>query len=196
MIADIYAYGCRRWRLGLICLMTLAVTSASGRAEVGVAGSHDSDQPISIASDTLEVQREEQVAIFRGNVDAAQGDMNLHADTLIVRYDTNSDGAQEISHIEAEGNVFLSSPSETASGEEGIYNVIDGTIELYGSIVLTRGENVIRGDRLELNLKTGRSKVVSETPGKGSGRVKGLFVPKSDKSAQVPATAPAAPVPE
>ena len=178
-------------RIVIVCVAAVATFSTSGRAEVGVAGGHDASQPIKIASDSLEVQREDQVAIFRGNVDAVQGDMNLHADTLIVRYDTNSDGDQEISQIEAEGNVFLSSPSETASGDEGIYNVIDGTIELFGSIVLTRGENVIRGDRLELNLKTGRSRVISEASGKSGGRVKGLFIPKSDNTGASSNSAPA-----
>ena len=178
-------------RLVIVCVAALVSFSLVGRAEVGVAGGHDASQPIKIASDSLEVQREDQVAIFRGNVDAAQGDMNLHADTLIVRYDTNSDGGQEISHIEAEGNVFLSSPSETASGDEGIYNVVDGTIELYGSIVLTRGENMIRGDRLELNLKTGRSRVISEASGSAGGRVKGLFIPKSEDAPKNPDPAPA-----
>ena len=175
----------------VFCIVALVSFPLDGRAEVGVAGGHDASQPIKIASDSLEVQREDQVAIFRGNVDAAQGDMNLHADTLIVRYDTNSGGDQEISHIEAEGNVFLSSPSETVSGDEGIYNVTDGTIELYGSIVLTRGENVIRGDRLELNLKTGHSRVISEASGSSGGRVKGLFIPKSDDGPKNPDSPPA-----
>ena len=165
------------WCLAAAGILSVAVARAEGVGDRG----HDSSLPIAITSDTLEVQRENQVAIFRGNVDAVQGEMNLRADTLVVRYETGGEGNQEISRIEAEGNVFVSSPSETASGDEGVYNVVDGVVELVGSIVLTRGDNVIRGDRVELNLTTGESRVSSDGPVGGSGRVKGLFVPKQSE---------------
>ena len=46
------------------------------------------------------------------------------------------------------GNVFMSSPEETAQGEFGVYDVDGALLTLEGSVVLTRDENVVRGERL------------------------------------------------
>ena len=66
--------------------------------------------------------------------------------------------------------MFVSSPEETAQGDNGIYDVQSKQIVLTGAVVLTRGENVVRGQRLVMNMETGRSQM------KG-GRVQGVFVP-------------------
>jgi lipopolysaccharide export system protein LptA len=70
-----------------------------------------------------------------------------------------------------------------AQGEKGVYDIDADTVVLTGSVVLIRGDSVIRGDRLEMNLATGVSRVLSAglVTG-GDGRVKALFVPSSDNS--------------
>ncbi len=155
-------------------------------AEQGAAGSKlDSDQPIEITADSLEVRQQEGIAIFAGNVDSIQGRMRLRADTLIVYYRTDGTGGSgmptqgAISRMHAKGRVFVSSPTETAQGDDGVYDVANRVITLTGKVVLTRGDNVVRGTRLVLNLDTGVSKIEG-APGTASGRqrVKGLFVPK------------------
>lgn len=168
------------WRefIAAAVALTLYGTPASGQFAPGAA--HDTKQPIEITSDTLEVQKDQQIAIFEGNVDAAQGELNLRSDRLIVHYRTNENGDSTISLIEAEGNVFLASPTEMGQSERGIYNVDTGMVELLGSVVLTRGQNVIRGNRLVLNLATGKSKMESGVSATGQRkRVKALFVPNS-----------------
>ncbi len=74
--------------------------------------------------------RNEQIATFTGNVDAVQGDMVLSADLLRVYYGDDEVAERRdrrapnsIRRIEAEGNVFLSSPRETAQGNAGVYDV-------------------------------------------------------------------------
>ena len=150
------------------------------------------DEPIEINADRLEVQQDRQVAIFRGNVEATQGAIRLRADELKVYYRA-ADRAQKqadppapggsISRIDATGHVFVSSPEEAAQGAAGTYDVLRKEIVLTGEVVLTRGANVIRGDRLVLNLLTGHSRVEANAAG---GRVRGLFQPP--KSGQKPAT--------
>ncbi len=160
-------------------VFVLAMTPA--RAEIG--GGYDTSLPIEINADSLEVQQEANIAVFRGNVDAVQGELNLRADQLIVHYGTDAENQNSINFIEAIGNVFLSSPTEMAQGETGIYDVNADTIQLMGSVVLIRGDTVIRGDRLEMDLVTGVSRVVSATVGTGGdGRVNAIFVPSSDNS--------------
>ena len=137
----------------------------------------DTTLPIEITADTLEVKQSEQRAIFRGRVDALQGELRLRADELVVHYRENQKDPDQpgISKIEAEGNVFISSPKETGKGARGVYDVDRARIDLVGDVVLTQGKNVVKGDTLKMNLATGESKVASGKA--GDGRVKGLFVP-------------------
>lgn len=162
-------------RLTMLALALVGLLyAAPAAAQSGNPLQADTDQPIEINADSLEVQQDNNLAIFTGNVDAIQGRIRLRADRLMVWYRPGgSEGADvqgTINRIEAVGNVFISSPDETAQGENGVYDVPNSQIVLTGSVVLTRGENVVRGNRLVMNLKSGRSQMQG-------GRVKGLFVP-------------------
>jgi lipopolysaccharide export system protein LptA len=168
--------------LAALAALLYAATMTPAAAQLDqLDGDHDSDAPIEITADTLEVRQSENLAIFRGDVDAIQGDMLLRADTLVVHYRDNEEAPDQpgISQIDAEGNVFVSSPNETAQGARGIYDVDNKKIWLTGQVVLTQGDNIIQGEQLELDLVTGKSKVLSAESGDGEKqRVRGLFVPK------------------
>jgi lipopolysaccharide export system protein LptA len=160
----------------------------------------DNSLPIEITADSLEVLQNQKIATFTGNVDAVQGDMVLSADQLRVYYG-DTDGAApgpagtgSIRRIEADGNVFLSSPRETAQGEAGVYDVAANQLTLDGAVILTQGDNVIRGQRLEVDLASGRSRVFAAVPSAEGGtapqRVRALFTP--EKSGEPAADQPAA----
>jgi lipopolysaccharide export system protein LptA len=176
----------RRWAVAMAIIAGgCAFAVPAAHAQIDLGKSYDTSLPIEITADTLEVEQENQIAIFTGNVDAVQGKLNLRADLLKVHYRANDEGANSISKIEAENNVLLSSPTETAQGDRGVYDVDSEKVHLFGSVVLTRGENVIKGDRMELNLATGKSKVESAVAATdGQQRVKALFVPKKKPAAQ------------
>jgi lipopolysaccharide export system protein LptA len=121
------------------------------------------------------VLQKDQRAVFRGNVEAVQGRIRLKADELEVHYRNKGEASRvggAISRIDARGKVFVSSPSETAAGDAGVYDIAAKEITLTGKVVLTRGDNVIRGQRLVLDLATGESRIEG-----GTGRVRGYFVP-------------------
>ncbi len=151
----------------------------------------DSDQPIEITADTLEVYQQEQKAIFVGNVQAVQGNINMKSARMIVHYKGGNESAgagsvaQGISSIEADGGVFFASPDETARGERAVYDVGREQINMQGDVVLTREKNILKGTQLTYNLKSGKSVLSGSalsTDGTttGSGRVRGLFVPKKE----------------
>lgn len=131
-------------------------------------------QAIEITADALEVQQDKRVAVFAGNVNAAQGEYVLRADKLTVHYAAGG-GDNSISKIDATGSVFFSTAGQTAQGQAGTYDVDAGIITLTGAVVLTQGENVVRGNTLVLNLTTGQSRM--DGGATGGGRVRGLFVP-------------------
>jgi lipopolysaccharide export system protein LptA len=166
---------------------------------VSWAGSHTlaqapvpgaSKEPIEIVADLLTVEQARQVAIFSGNVQAIQGEMTLTADRLAVFYaeGAGADAAPagvgqgtQITRIEAEGNVKVATPRDTAAGDRGVYDVAAQTIRLEGNVVLTSGSNVVRGVELDVDLQRNVSTVRGGAGGAAQ-RVRALFVPSSDGS--------------
>lgn len=145
--------------------------------------SNSSRGPIEITSDELEVRQPEQVAIFTGNVLAVQDTLNLKADRMKVFYrpsEAQTEGQESISKIEVDGNVFLANPTETARGLKGIYDVDANEIRLLGDVVLTRAENILKGEALIYNMTTGKSVLTNAAKANVVGkqpRVRALFVP-------------------
>ncbi|MDG1286506.1 MAG: lipopolysaccharide transport periplasmic protein LptA [Rickettsiales bacterium] len=150
----------------------------------------DSDLPIEIAADTLEVLQEKRMAIFSGAVEAVQGNITLKAQSMKVYY--REAGKQSatanlgaVSRIEVERDVLLTMPEESASAQNGVYNVDKQMVTLVGDVVLARGKNMLRGGRLDYNLKTQKSLLTSGEAAAAKdggskpsgGRVKGVFVP-------------------
>ena len=150
-------------------------------------GGHDVDQPIQIASDTLQVHQEEQRAVFLGNVDAIQGDMRLKTDKLEVYYvaDKGESTAttDSISRMRATGSVFVSSPKETAQGEWADYDVVSRILRVHDNVLLTRGSNVLCGQLLDMKLDSGVSELKGgcKTAGQTATRVQGVFYPSKSK---------------
>ncbi len=163
-----------RFALGLLLLALMA----TGARSQGLA-QHDPAQPIEILADRLVVEQAREVAVFTGNVEAVQGTLKLRADRLEVFYRLSGEGGtpsgQPVRRIVAEGNVVIASPEESAQAERAVYEVLEGRIRLDGGVVLASGENVIRGERLDIDLNR-RQAVVSASPETG-GRVRALFVP-------------------
>ena len=158
-------------------------STSAALAQSSTRPAHDSSLPIEITADSLEVHQDRRVAVFSGRVQAVQGEMRLRADEVVVHYREGAEGeraeAGSISRIDADGRVFFSSPEATAEGQRGVYDVDQSTITLTGSVVLARGDNVIRGGHLVLNLVTGQSTIEAGPPGVGTRpRVKSIFVPK------------------
>lgn len=186
------AGGSRFVVLAVLATLGGQATFGSGGA-VGQSLDHDSSQPIEISADSLEVAQEEQIATFAGNVDAVQGDLVLSADELKVHYEGKDSGvgiaaggSNTIRRIDAVGHVIIASPEETAEGDHGTYDVPAKMVTLEGKVVLTRGANVIRGERLELDLVSGKSRIVGAETSVADGdqetsgeRVKALFTPKA-----------------
>jgi lipopolysaccharide export system protein LptA len=182
-----------RGKGGVLVAALLLATVPAGAGALAQTPPQNSDLPIEITADSLEVLQNQKIATFTGNVDAVQGDMVLSADRLRVYYDGDEQnaapgpaGTGSIRRIEADGNVLMSSPRETAQGEAGVYDVAANQVTLDGAVVLTRGDNVIRGQRLEVDLASGRSRVFAAVPSTEGGtppqRVRALFTP--EKSAQ------------
>jgi len=152
--------------------------------------SQNRDKPVKIDAASLEVRDKDKMATFLGNVQVVQGDTTLKCRTLVVFYDQGDagntltaakpgpGGQQRIKRLEAKGNVIVTQKDQTATGDNGIYDMASSSVTLIGNVVVTQGPNVVKGDKLVVDLATGVSHV--ECGGKGSScRVQALFLPSS-----------------
>jgi len=176
----------------LITAVALAVASPAIAQDVSALKGLDTHQPVDVEADRIEVQDRQDRAVFSGNVHVRQGNLAIDAARLRVSYrkvqstpgtpqPANSTGNLEILRIDADSGVHIRSPSENASGDYGIYDLDKRIITLLGAVTLTRGDTVLHGQRLVMDLNSGHSTLDGGVVGTGggkasSGRVTGRFV--------------------
>jgi lipopolysaccharide export system protein LptA len=68
-------------------------------------------------------------------------------------------GQQQIKRIEARGGVTVAQKEQTAAGDSAIFNLRENTVTLTGNVVVTRGQDILRGHRLMVNLTSGISRM-------------------------------------
>jgi len=186
--------------------------------------SQNRDEPVHINSKSLEVRDKDKIATFLGDVHLTQGDTILTCQTLVVYYDQDAvpgaapgapvaqavkpggtmvqagqpgaaGGQQQIRRMIAKGGVTVTQKDQTATGHEGVFEMQSNTVTLNGNVVITQGKNMVRGDKLTVDLTTGISHVESS---QNHGRVEGLFLPSSQPDPHAPSgpgAAPKAPAP-
>ena len=156
--------------------------------------SQNRDQPVHIEAATLEVRDKQKEATFSGDVRVKQGDTGLRCKFLVVFYEQDGKsgegnkslqaaapgpgGAQRIKRLEARGAVVVTQKDQTATGELGVFDMKANTVTLTGNpVVMTQGQNVLKGDKLVVDLTNGVSRV--EAGKNGQGRVQMLVQPSS-----------------
>ncbi len=157
-------------------LLLAAVALGPAAAQTSALKGHNSNAPVDVAADRIEVQDRADRAIFSGNVVVRQGELTLTAARLTVAY--SSSGGVELRRIDATGGVTVRSPSETASGNVGIYDLERRIITLIGGVSLVQRDAKVNGGRLTIDLDSGRAVMDGGgPPGTTSqgGRVTGTF---------------------
>jgi lipopolysaccharide export system protein LptA len=96
-------------------------------------------------------------------------------------------GASSIRRLEARGGVVVTQKEQVVTGDLAVFDTRANLITMKGNVVLTQCKNVLRGDRLFVNMTTGVSRVESD-----SGRVQGLFIQSEGGGCGAKATTPAA----
>ena|GEM_PF-336955 len=84
-----------------------------------------------------------------------------------------------VTKIEAKGNVVITSgKDQTTTSDWALYDVPAQLVTVGGNVVLTQGQNVLKGNRLLIDLKTGESRFENTGDTAAGGRIRGLFMPK------------------
>jgi lipopolysaccharide export system protein LptA len=209
------AYGAR-WVIFALALIA-AGDAAAQSAVTGVPNamqgfSQNRDQPIQIEAASLEMRDKKKEATFAGNVKVVQGDTTMTSKSLVVFYDSTSapaaplpanskaakstpiqsatpgpGGSSSIRRLEARGSVRVTQKDQIVTGETAVFDTKANMVTMVGGVVLTQGGNVLRGDRLMVDMATGVSRVESD-----SGRVQGLFQSSGQGGPVIPGAAPPA----
>lgn len=146
--------------------LVLSLPAAAQTVAFGGARA-DTSAPVEVTADSLRVNQDTGEAVFTGNVLIGQGEMRLSAASVTVVYAEG--GQQRIQTLNATGGVTLVSGPDAAEASEAVYDVAGGTIVLTGDAIVARGDSVLAGDRIEVNLKDGSANV--------SGRVRTVLQP-------------------
>jgi lipopolysaccharide export system protein LptA len=178
----------------------LAQGAMSGVPNAMQGFSQNRDQPIQIEAASLEMRDKKKEATFSGNVKVVQGDTTMTSKTLVVFYDSGPatptptptpapaapkgsksgamqsatpgpGGSSSIRRLEAKGSVVVTQKDQVVTGETAIFDTRANLITMVGGVVLTQCKNVLKGDRLKVDMTTGVSRVESD-----SGKVQGMFI--------------------
>lgn len=131
------------------------------------------------ARDSLEYHENQQIAVARGDALAIRGDRRVRADVLTAHFGEGNQQAA-MDRIDALGNVLVSTPTDIVRAEKGDYDPVRGIATVTGNVRITRGDTQLNGERAEVNLETGESRLLSSPSGE---RVRGLFLPKAKNPA-------------
>lgn len=128
------AYG---WLVAL-----LLAGSASAQAPVSTLATEDNLTVIT--SDKLTFDYQKQYALFEKNVVVVDPEMRLYADRMTVRFGPDN----HITEIKAEGRVHIVQQDKEARSDLAIYNLLQGVIILTGKPQVTRGQDILTGDKI------------------------------------------------
>jgi lipopolysaccharide export system protein LptA len=163
-------------------MILVAAASAGGAAHAqGLGLGTKNSKPIEIYADEgIEWDQNKKRYVARGNAKAIQGDTTVYADTLTAYYEEKKGKGKgsEITRIEAVGKVKIVSPTQTAYGDNGVYDARRQVLVLTGrNLKLVTKEDIVTArdsleyhDRKSLAVARGNAVLRQRNPIKGKER--------------------------
>ena len=148
------------------------------------------------ARDSIEYWDDKRMAVARGNVVVIRTSEEMRADQMVAYFEPKdgnapdpkkggSSGKQRLARVEGHGNVYIATCQGFAHADKGLYDPNTGTAVLTGNVRLTRGREQMNGDTVEMNTRTGYTRLIA---GAGGGRVTAML--EGNKDAQTPDNKP------
>lgn len=136
------------------------------------------------ARDSIEYYASDNRLVARGDAVATRGQDRLESDVLIAHFSESQTGQTELDRLVAPGKVKITTPTDIVWGNRGVYDIASERAVLEGNVNLLRGANTLEGERAEINLKSGTSRLFSGNKSGKARRVKGVFYPEKDKQGE------------
>lgn len=152
----------------------------------------DSDAPIEIEAETLDVTDTKKIAIYTGNVIAKQGDFIVQTAQMTAHYvgsanltstspatpapikspKDDSAKAAQLKRVEARQKVVvIGKDGQKAVGDWADFDVAANTIVMGGKVIVTQGQNIVEGPdgtRFLIDMSTGITRFEQGGSGDGS----------------------------
>ena len=109
---------------------------------------------LKINSDKLEVDRNNNVSIFSGNVYAHNQEIKIWSDILIVKI---NDEESNIEELNAKNKVKIINKDIIATGEIATYYPIKDILNMYGNVEVVENNNYVKCDELFLDIRNSMS---------------------------------------
>ncbi len=152
-----------------------------------------SGEPFTISADSLSIYDRKKYAIFKGKVEVLRGQHKIRSGKMRIDYHGNASvsgpktkgkanaGAQ-LKQIVASERVFITTPDNQAlSGDRAVFNVKANTVTVAGNVAISQEENLLKGDRIVIDLNTGQYKLTGlAQPNQKKKRTRMIFQPGSN----------------
>ncbi len=149
-------------QFALVVVMALPAVAWAQGSQIAFGNvQQDSNLPVEVTADSLDVDQNDGTAVFTGNVVIGQGQMRLSAPRVLVVYQEDQ---TKIERLQASGGVILVSGNDAAEAARADYNLETGLIAMQGNVLLLQGSSAVSAERMTVNTRSGTAQM--------SGRVK------------------------
>jgi lipopolysaccharide export system protein LptA len=172
----------------------VAVRLVPSASQAGIGTGKDAKQPINIHSEELDVDDTQKTAHFRGGVGVLQGETMMNTPYLFVKYDgkagsalgstppAGADQGTRVTFIWARNGVEVSlGEDRRVTSDLADFDVTADTALFVGNVNATQDKNTLRGGKLFIDRKAGKTRLDPEAG--GDGRVAASFHQSSSKPA-------------
>ncbi len=136
-------------------------------------------EPLEVEADSLDVDDTARLAIFRGDVVTKQGEVTMRSSEIRASYtgsarladpaaetgEAGAGGGTQLSRIDATGAVVVSTgDGRKVTGNTARYEVKSNTVVVSGDVELSQAGTVVRGNRLAIDMATGKATIDTSTP--------------------------------
>jgi lipopolysaccharide export system protein LptA len=172
----------------ILPFLSLIVPRPSSAESVEKISEPNKDSQIVIKADSLEIDDQNKVVIFTGNVDAREKEFVINCQKMVLYYKDQSarpvseTGQVNIDRIIATGGVKITRPNGgLATAEKALYYRNDEKLVLTGKPKVKQGDDYVQGSKITLFLKENRSVV----EGSKDDKVRAVYSPRNEKEGPV-----------
>ena len=142
-------------------------------AQENISFSTSIDSPLKISAENMHLDRLLNKGGLSGKINIAQGPMSLKAEK--VEFNLNEKGVLPVlKDLKVLGGVRIENGNNiSATGNNAYYSVLQQTVVIEGNVSIDNGFSIIKGDKLILDLVTGKAEIVDDR--NVDSRIKGIF---------------------
>ncbi|MBA2125618.1 LPS export ABC transporter periplasmic protein LptC [Hyphomicrobium methylovorum] len=148
---------------------------SAGGIPFGATFKTDPNAPYDVTAMRLDVDDNAKTALFSGDVITLQGNFTIRSAEMTAYYngkaglgrsaDGDTSAGASLTQIRAKKNVsIVAKDGQKATGDWAEVNVKTNLATLGGAVVLTQGKNIVKGNKLLIDLNTGQVTIKTEPP--------------------------------